>query len=78
MWLGHDNKISIRRFLALLFSANLMMSTYHIIRNWEANKSYADAAIILGIEAGLIAAMLSLTTYTNSIISKNDHNIPVE
>jgi len=78
MWLGHDNKLSIRRFLALLFSANLMMSTYHIIRNWDVDKSYADAALILGIEAGLIAALLSLTTYSNTIVSKNNPNIPTE
>jgi hypothetical protein len=78
MWLGHDNKLSIRRFLALMFSANLMMSTYHIIRHWEVDKSYADAALILGIEAGLIAALLSLTTYSNTIVSKNNPNVPTE
>jgi hypothetical protein len=78
MWLGHDNKLSIRRFLALMFSVNLMMSTYHIIRNWEADKSYSDAALILGIEAGLIAALLSLTTYSNALLTKNNPNTPTE
>ena len=78
MWLGQDGKLSIRRFLALMFSWNLMMSTYHIIRNWEADKSYADAALILGIEAGLIAALLSLTTYSNTLVTKNNPNVPTE
>ena len=78
MWLGHDGKLSIRRFLALAFSSNLMMSTSHIIRHWEADKSYADAALILGIEAGLIAALLSLTTYSNVIQTKINPNLPTE
>jgi hypothetical protein len=55
-----------------------MMSTYHIIRNWEADKSYSDAALILGIEAGLIAALLSLTTYSNALITKSNSNVPTE
>lgn len=74
MWLGNDGKLSIRRFLALSFSLNLIMNTYYIIRNWEPEKSYADAALLMGIEAGLIAALLSLTTYSSSISSKNDQN----
>jgi hypothetical protein len=37
----------------------------------ELGKSYADAAMLLGIEAELIAALLSLTTYSNSLAKKN-------
>jgi hypothetical protein len=71
MWLGYDNKVSIRRFLALFFSGNFIINLRHIIINWESDKSYADAALLLGIEAGLIAALLSLTTYSNSLGSKS-------
>lgn len=78
MWLGNDGKLSIRRFLALAFSSNVMMNTHHIIKNWEANNSYADAALLLGVEAGLIAAFLSLTTYTNIVDSKKNPNLPTE
>ena len=65
MWLGADGKLSIRRFLALIFSVNLIFNTYHIIHHWEIGKSYSDAALLLGVEAGLIAALLSLTTYSS-------------
>lgn len=65
MWLGSDGKLSVRRFLALMFSFNLVLNTYHIIHHWEIGKSYSDAALLLGIEAGLIAALLSLTTYSS-------------
>ena len=78
MWLGDDGKVSIRRFLALLFSTNLIFNIRHIIISWEADKSYADAALLLGIEAGLIAALLSLTTYSNTMISKSESNLPTE
>jgi hypothetical protein len=36
----------------------------------ELGKSYADAAMLLGIEAGLIAALLSLTTYSKFFSKK--------
>ena len=72
MWIGADGKISIRRFLALVFSINLIFNTYHIIHHWEIGKSYSDAALLLGVEAGLIAALLSLTTYSSVHNSKNN------
>lgn len=74
MWLGNDNKLSIRKFLSLLFALDLVKNFHHIIINWEANKSYADAALLLGIEAGLIAALLSLTTYS-SVVNKHSNII---
>ena len=74
MWLGNDGKFSIRRFLALLFAIDLVKNFHHIVMNWEAGKSYADAALLLGIEAGLIAALLSLTTYS-SVVNKPSNTI---
>lgn len=78
MWLGPDDKISIRRVLSLFFSINMVFNLRYIIRNWESDKSYADVALLIGIEAGLIAALLSLTTYSNTIIPKKDINLPIE
>jgi hypothetical protein len=74
MWIGADGKISIRRFLALVFSINLIFNTYHIIHHWEIGKSYSDAAMLLGIEAALIAALLSLTTYSSVHQSSKDNS----
>ena len=70
MILGEDNKISIRRVLALAFSINLIRNISHAVFEFQAGKSYADVAMLLGIEAGLIATLLSLTTYSNMISSK--------
>jgi hypothetical protein len=36
-------------------------------------KSYADVAMLLGLEAALIAALLSLTTYSGYITKKLDN-----
>jgi hypothetical protein len=74
MWLGNDGKLSIRRFLSLLFAIDLVKNFHHIVMNWEADKSYADAALLLGIEAGLITALLSLTTYS-SVVNKPPNTI---
>ena len=73
MWLGNDGKLSIRRFLALVLSGNFVYNTHYVITTWELGKSYADAALLLGVEAGLIAALLSLTTYSNVIANKLNH-----
>lgn len=73
MWLGSDDKISIRRFLSLVFSFDIIINLSHIVNDWEVGKSYADAALLLGIEAGLIAALLSLTTYS-TITNKHEHH----
>lgn len=75
LWLGTRNKISIRRLLALCFSIDFIVNTSHAIHNFEVGKSYADVAMLLGIEAGLIAALLSLTTYSNSLKQKQDETI---
>ena len=64
LWLGRDKKLSIRRVLALVFSIDLIRNTSYAIHKWEVGKSYADVAMLLGIEGGLIAAMLALTTYS--------------
>jgi hypothetical protein len=73
LWLGTTGKISIRRLLALVFSVNFILNTSYVIRHWEIGKSYADGAMLLGVEAALIAALLSLTTYSNMIKTKIDN-----
>jgi hypothetical protein len=73
LWIGTKGKISIRRFLALCFSLDFIINTSHAIHNFDVGKSYAEVAMLLGIEAGLIAALLSLTTYSNTIKQKQDN-----
>lgn len=73
LWMGSKNKISIRRFLALCFSLDFIINTSHAIHTFEEGKSYADIAMLLGIEAGLVAALLSLTTYS-STLKQNQNN----
>ena len=70
LWLGTNKKPSIRRVLALCFSIDFISNTSFAIKRWEAGKSYSDVAMLLGIEAALIAALLSLTTYSSLVKSK--------
>lgn len=67
LWLGGDKKISLRRLLACYFSLDLVENASHAIQKWEAGRSYADVAMLLGIEAGLVAALLTLTTYSSTL-----------
>ena len=71
MWLGNDKRVSIRRVLAIIFSVDFVKNISFVIHNWVTGQSYADIAMLLGLEAGLIAALLALTTYAN-IIKKSD------
>lgn len=70
MWLGADDKISIRRVLALGFSIDLVINISYVIFNWIPGQSYSEIAMLLGLEAGLIAALLSLTTYSATAFNK--------
>ena len=72
MWLGTNDKLSIRRVLSLVFSINLVWNISKTLNNPLMTSSYADVAMLLGIEAGLIAALMSLTTYSNAVNKKNN------
>lgn len=67
LWIGKDSKPSIRRVFAIALVADFINNTNYAIHKWEVGKSYADVAMLLGIEAGLIAALLTLTTYSATI-----------
>ena len=75
VWLGNDNKISIRRILALSFSLDLMRNISYVIHKWEIGKSYSDVAMLLGIEAALVAALMSLTTYSAKFLNKTTNGL---
>jgi hypothetical protein len=65
LWTGHDNKISLRRCLAIIFSVNLICNISVTLLSMSKGISIAEVTMLLGVEAGLIAALLSLTTYSN-------------
>jgi uncharacterized metal-binding protein len=65
LWVGKDRKPSIKSVLAIVFSINFLKITTYAVYRWEAGKSLSDLALVLGIEAGFIAALLGLTTYSN-------------
>lgn len=77
LWIGNDKKISIRKVLSLAFSIDFILNTHHAIHTFQVGKSYADIAMLLGIEAGLVAALLSLTTYSSTMSMKKNET-PVE
>ena len=71
LWLGTAKKISIRRVLAIAFSIDLILNSSYVIHHWGDGSSVGEASSILLIEAGLIGALLALTTYSNSLTNKD-------
>lgn len=74
LWLGTNSKISIRKILSLVFSIDFVRNISFVIHKWEIGKSYSDVAMLLGLEAALIAALLSLTTYSTMMVNKQQSN----
>ena len=72
LWQGPDGKMSVRATLGIAFSINFMYNLSHAIYKWEMNRPLEGLALVLGIEAGLIAAFFALTTYQNVLAQKND------
>lgn len=74
LWIGRDRKPSRKAVLAIAFSINFMMNISHAIYKWDSGRSISDLAMVLGIEAGLIAGLLGLSTYSNIEHQKIDRD----
>ena len=73
-WTGNDGKFSNRSAMAIILCVDFIRNISHVIHEWEPGKS-EGAALLLGIEAGLIAGLLALKTYQGSIIGNHFNNI---
>jgi len=70
MWLGFDKQISVRRVLAIVFSLDLMFNLHGVIEAFSETNSFVGAELLIGIEAGLITALLGLTTWSSVAVKK--------
>ena len=78
LWIGRDGKPSLKSILGIALSINFMINVSHAVYKWDSGRSLADLAMVLGLEAGLIAALLGLTTYSNiqhRMIDKKNNDI---
>lgn len=69
-WQGNDGKISLRAVLAIAFSIDFIRNLSFAITKWAADRSLEGLSLTLGIEAGLIVALLGLSTYQNMAANK--------
>jgi hypothetical protein len=72
LWCGVDGKISVRASLAIAFSVDFISNLSHAIYKWDGGRTLEGLSLVLGIEAGLIVALLGLTTYQNMAAQKID------
>jgi hypothetical protein len=78
-WEGRDGKVSIRSALAIAFSVNFIINITHAVYKWDiGGASFEGLSLVLGIEAGLIAGLLGLTTYQNIMDKKTDANVDIK
>lgn len=72
LWEGNDGKISVRNSAAVVMIPHFMIQVSRAFFKWEAAKSLEGGALLLGVEAGLIAGILGLAAYTNLAHTKID------
>ena len=65
LWTGRDGKLSLKSVMAIALCINFIRNISHAVHKWDAGRSMSDLAMVLGLEAALIAALLGLTTYSN-------------
>lgn len=70
LWLGADGKISLRAVLAIAFSIDFINNLSFAVRKWAQERSLEGLSMTLGIEAGLIVALLGITAWSNVNVTK--------
>lgn len=79
LWVGPDGKPSLLRVMAMAVCINMLSNMSHAVRKWDSGHSLSDLAMAMGVEAGLVASLLGLTTYSNiqhKIIEKGKVDTP--
>lgn len=72
LWTGEDKKISLRACVAIFLTWKLVENLDFAIQKWEEGKSLGDASSIFFTLAGLIAALLGITAWSNMTAKKID------
>lgn len=76
LWEGQDKRISVRSSLAIFFSVVFATTLSHAVWKWEAGRSIEGLTGALTIIAGLIVALLGITTIQNVMDRKTDAGFP--
>lgn len=65
-WQGTDGKVSVRAILAIAFSVDFMRNLSHAVYKWDIGRTMEGLSLVLGIEAGLIVALLGISALQNA------------
>lgn len=70
IWLGTDNKMSLRAVLAIAFSIDFINNLSYAIQKWSIDRSLEGLSLVLGIEGSLIVSLLGIAALTNVAYQK--------
>lgn len=73
LWTGEDHKPSLKAVLAIAFSIDFITNLRHAIYKWNDGRSLEGLSLVLGIEAGLVAALLGITAWSNMTAKRIDN-----
>jgi hypothetical protein len=65
LWQGNDNRISLKRVLAIYFSYDAQDNISFAVKKWSEGRSMEGLYLVVGLEVALIAALLGATSFFN-------------
>lgn len=78
LWLGRDNKISIRQTSAIALIIDFISNLHHAVYRWDVGKSFEGLSLILGIEAGLVVSLLGISAIQSFSQEKLEATTPIQ
>lgn len=75
IWLGQDQKPSVKRVLAIIFAIHMLFMISRIIYKWEGTRAIGDSVGILYVEGTMVLTLLGITSAENVINKKTEAGI---
>jgi len=70
--MGEDKKMSLKSVAAIVLTWKLVENLDYVVQKWEAGRPLGDISTIFFTLAGLIAALLGITAWSNMTAKKID------
>lgn len=72
IWLGTDNKLSLRAVLAFIVSIHMLFMISRGVYKWEAGRSLAELTGLMTVEAGFVVTLLGISAVQGISFKKEE------